>query len=85
MVKSNKTTDQKKIRKLFNLGPDDIAFIKHFAQKKRISESEVVRGALKHFRKQLEPMQSYDPFEKLIGMVKAGPHEADKHDKVLYE
>ncbi len=85
MLKPEKKAGHIKVRKLFHLEPDDVAFIKGMARRNRISESEVVRGALKHFQRQLGTEPEYDPFAKLIGAVEAGTDDASRHDEVLYE
>lgn len=85
MLKPEKKTGHKKIRKLFHLEPDDVAFIRGVARRKRISESEVVRGALKHFQRQFGTEPEHDPFADLIGAVEAGADDGIRHDEVLYE
>ena len=85
MLKPEKRAGLTKVRKLFHLDPEDVAFIKGVARRNRISESEVVRGALKHFQRQRGFELEYDPFTKLIGAVEAGTDDASRHDEALYE
>ena len=72
---------EKKIRKLYHLDPEDALFVREHAQSKRVSESEVIREAVRVLQEKTES----DPFQKLIGRVKAIPGDAAAHDEVIYE
>ncbi len=70
-----------KIRKLYHLDPEDTLFIREYAQKKGLSESEVIRQAVRNLQGKTE----VDPFIKIIGSVETGSEEAENHDEVIYE
>jgi len=70
-----------KVRKLYHLDPDDTMFVREYAHKKGISESEVIRKAVRCLQKKTEE----DPFRKLIGSVEAGSGRAENHDEVIYD
>ena len=72
---------EKKIRKLYHLDPEDALFVRERAQSKRVSESEVIREAVRA----LQGETKADPFQKLIGNVKARSGDAAAHDEVIYE
>lgn len=73
----------RKIRKNFHLENQDIQIISTIAQSRKISESEVVRTALRELGVKEGAVK--DPFAKLIGSVKAGKNLAAKHDEAIYE
>jgi len=73
----------KKVRKLFHLDSGDADFIKKMAKEKKVSESQVVRMAIRDYKK--KEKADLDPVKKLIGTVKAGKNQARKHDEVIYE
>jgi hypothetical protein len=50
-------------------------------EKNRSDRSEVIRLSVGKFQKSEE----VDPFDRLIGAVKAGSKQAEKHDLVIYE
>jgi len=79
--KQSLNTGSRKIRKLYHLEPQDVDFVREYAQKRKISESAVIRYSL---RKLQEEVQA-DPFKELIGSVKAGNNEASRHDQIIYE
>ena len=72
-----------KIRKLFHLDVADTDIIKKLANSKKVSESEVIRTAIRELG--IKEGVVSDPFAKLIGSVTAGKDQAVKHDKVIYE
>jgi len=72
-----------KVRKLFHLEPHDTKIIENIAKVRNVSESEVVRQAIREFGVKEGTVK--DPFGKLIGSVKAGKNQATNHDKVIYE
>jgi len=71
----------KKIRKLYHLEPQDVAFIREYAQKRKISESEVIRLSVKRLQEEVKA----DPFKELLGSVRAGDGQAVRHDEAIYE
>ncbi len=70
-----------KVRKLYHLDPEDTLFVREYAQKKGLSESEVIRQAVRSLQGKTEE----DPFIKIIGSVETGSEEAENHDEVIYE
>lgn len=74
---------KRKVRKLFHLEPQDTKTIQNIANIHNISESEVVRQAIREYG--IKEGTIKDPFYKLIGSVNAGKNQATGHDKVLYE
>jgi len=71
----------KKIRKLYHLEPQDVAFIREYAQKRKISESEVIRLSVRKLQEEVKA----DPFKELLGSVRAGNGQAVRHDEAIYE
>ncbi len=71
----------KKIRKLYHLDSKDVQFVREYARQKGVSESEVIRLAVRKFQKN----NALDPLQELIGSVHAGSDQASKHDEVIYE
>lgn len=78
-----KSDSGRKVRKLFHLEQQDTKIIESIAKLRQISESEVVRQAIRELG--IKEGTVKDPFSKLIGSVKAGKDQAMNHDKVLYE
>ncbi len=83
MTVAKKVKTSGKIRKLFHLEPRDIVIIKKLAKNKKVSESEVIRIAVRELG--VKEGAVVDPFAKMIGSVKAGKNQAAEHDKVIYE
>jgi len=84
MSTAKKTSDSgRKVRKLFHLERQDTKIIESIAKSRQISESEVVRQAIRELG--INEGTVKDPFSKLIGSVKAGKDQAMNHDKALYE
>ena len=71
-----------KVRKLFHLDQQDTKTIQYIAKSRNISESEVVRLAIRELG--LKEKIIKDPFEKIIGSVKAGKNQAVNHDEGIY-
>ncbi len=71
----------KKVRKLYHLDQDDAQFVREIAGSKGISESEVIRQAVRT----LQAKEREDPLLDLIGRVKAESGDAAAHDEVIYE
>jgi len=81
---ANKQTNHpagKKIRKLYHLDPEDARFVREQARQKGVSESELVRLAVRAYQKKLDG----DPFLELLGSVEAGENQASRHDEVIYD
>jgi len=72
-----------KTRKLVNLDNDDMLIVKALAKSRKVSESKVIRMALKELG--IKEGIIRDPFKDLIGSVNAGPEQAKNHDEVLYD
>lgn len=84
MAIAKKTSNSgRKVRKLFHLEPQDTKIIESISKSRKISESEVVRQAVRELG--IKEGTIKDPFSKLIGSVKAGKDRAINHDRVLYE
>ncbi len=77
----NKTSKHKKVRKLYHLEPQDVQFVREYAEQKGFSESEVIRLSVRT----LQGCVKDDPFEEMIGSVRAGKGQAEKHDEVIYD
>ena len=80
-AKMNQEIKQKKVRKLYHLEPQDVQFVREYAEQKGVSESEIIRLSVRT----LQGCVKDDPFEEMIGSVKAGTGQAEKHDEVIYE
>ncbi len=80
-AKMNKKLKEKKVRKLYHLESQDVQFVREYAEQKGVSESEVIRLSVRT----LQECVKDDPFEEMIGSVKAGKGQAEKHDEVIYE
>jgi len=72
---------RKKVRKLYHLDQDDAQFVREVAENKGVSESEVIRQAVRD----LQDKGQTDPLRALIGEVKTEPGDAVDHDRVIYE
>ena len=79
-IQSGKKKD-KKVRKLYHLDRGDAQFVQEVAESKGVSESEVIRQAVRT----LQQKEKEEPLRALIGAVKAEPGDAVDHDRVIYE
>jgi hypothetical protein len=79
--KGNAVEKDKKVRKLYHLDQEEVLFVREYARNNKMSESAVIRLAVRH----LEEDNTDDPFVKLIGSVKTGSGQAEKHDQAIYE
>jgi len=70
-----------KVRKLYHLEEDDVQFVRELAESKGVSESEIIRHAVRT----LQNKEKEDPLRALIGGVNAEPGDAVDHDRVIYE
>ena len=80
-TKLNGMRTGKKIRKLYHLDSEDVQFVREYAQKKGVSESAVIRISVRSLQDNVKS----DPFEDMVGSVKAGQNQAVKHDEVIYD
>ena len=83
-MKKNDQSGQKKnrkVRKLYHLDQDDVQFVRELADSKGVSESEIIRQAVRT----LQNKEKEDPLRALIGEVNAEPGDAVDHDRVIYE
>jgi len=79
-IQSGKKKD-KKVRKLYHLDQSDAQFVQEVAESKGVSESEVIRQAVRT----LQEKEKEEPLRSLIGAVKTEPGDAVDHDRVIYE
>ncbi len=79
-IAHNKKKDRK-VRKIYHLDREDTVFVREYAQKKGMSESEVIRLAVRSLQGRVEE----DPFWKLIGSVEVGPGQAKNHDEAIWK
>jgi len=70
-----------KVRKLYHLEEDDVQFVRELAESKGVSESEIIRHAVRT----LQNKEKEDPLRALIGGVNADSGDAVDHDRVIYE
>jgi hypothetical protein len=68
----------KKVRKLYHLEEEDVAFVREHATQHEISESAVIRQAVRKLQKN----SGVDPF---LALVDAGTGESVRHDEIIYE
>jgi spore germination protein GerM len=71
----------KKVRKLYHLEEEDVAFVREHATRQEISESAVIRQAVRKLQKD----SGDDPFLTLVGTVDAGTGGSVRHDEIIYE
>lgn len=71
----------KKIKKSYYLASSDAAFVREYARQKGISESEVIKLALRI----VEEDEAYDPFQELIGSVNVGCSQVPRYEEVIYD
>lgn len=71
----------KKVRKLYHLDEEDVAFVREYATRQEVSESEVIRHAVRKMQKD----SSADPFFELLGIVDTGKGESVRHDEIIYD
>lgn len=76
-----KIRSSKKVRKLYHLDQEDARFVREYAQQKGVSESEIIRVSVRKLQGSLQK----DPFAEMIGSVRAGNNQAERHDEVIYE